>query len=129
MANTPLTYAVYVPPYVVVYGGVKDASANYSGSLTGSDDVWVWNVNGSWYNPQPIMQNSSGTLLPQVLFPAVSLPSQGQLLALVSNTTDGGEPGTLQVLDITAWAWSFPTPRKPLFFVVCSIYQSIFIIF
>ncbi|KAJ2963695.1 hypothetical protein NQZ79_g1314 [Umbelopsis isabellina] len=103
--------SVYVPPYVVVYGGVKDASANYSGSLTGSDDIWVWNVNGSWYNPQPIMQNSSGTLLPQVLFPAVSLPSQGQLLALVSNTTGGGYPGTLQVLDTTAWSWSFPTPQ------------------
>jgi len=103
--------SVYVPPYVIVYGGVKDPQANYSGSLTGSDDVWAWNVNGSWYNPQPIVQNTSGTLLPQVLFQALNLPSQGQILALVSNTTGGGYSGTLQVLDTTAWSWSFPPPQ------------------
>jgi hypothetical protein len=110
-------HSVYVPPYLIVYGGVKDPQANYSGSLTGSDDVWAWNVNGTWYNPQPILQNTSGTLLPQVLFQAINLPSQGQLLALVSNTTGGGFTGTLQVLDTTAWSWSFPPPRKSCFYL------------
>lgn len=112
ISYSPIPCSVYVPPYVIVYGGVKDPQANYSGSLTGSDDVWAWNVNGSWYNPQPIVQNTSGTLLPQVLFQALNLPSQGQILALVSNTTGGGYSGTLQVLDTTAWSWSFPPPRK-----------------
>ncbi|CAO3672403.1 unnamed protein product [Umbelopsis ramanniana] len=103
--------AVYLPPYVIVYGGVKDPLANNSGILTGSDDVWAWNVNGSWYNPQPIVQSSSGTLLPQVLFQALNLPSQGQMLAIVSNTTGGSTIGTLQVLDTTSWSWTFPPPQ------------------
>jgi hypothetical protein len=111
---------VYLPPYVIVYGGVKDPLANNSGTLTGSDDVWAWNVNGSWYNPQPIVQTTSGTLLPQVLFQALNLPSQGQMLAIVSNTTGGSTIGTLQVLDTTSWSWTFPPPRKFIGFICCT---------
>jgi hypothetical protein len=51
-------------------------------------------------------------MLPQIYFKATSLPSQGQIIALVSNTTGGSANGVLQKLDINSWSWSFPTSSK-----------------
>ncbi|KAG0180348.1 hypothetical protein DFQ29_000874 [Apophysomyces sp. BC1021] len=48
-------------------------------------------------------------MLPQVLFSATPLPSGGQMLAVVGNTTQGGTAGMLQKLDTNSWSWGFPT--------------------
>lgn len=75
----------------------------------GSTGLWIWDIrNGSWYNPTTQVQGGV-TMLPQVYFKATNLPSQGQIAALVSNTTGGLATGVLQKLDINSWSWSFPT--------------------
>lgn len=51
-------------------------------------------------------------MLPQIYFKATTLPSQGQVVALVSNTTGGSATGVLQKLDINSWSWSFPTSSR-----------------
>ncbi|CAO3634844.1 unnamed protein product [Mucor fragilis] len=99
--------SVYSSPYVVMYGGSQDIS-NPSSTI-GSDDVWVWDSrNGSWYKPT-IQVQGGVAMLPQIYFKATTLPSQGQVVALVSNTTGGSATGVLQKLDINSWSWSFPT--------------------
>ncbi|KAF7729473.1 hypothetical protein EC973_004453 [Apophysomyces ossiformis] len=102
--------AAYIDPYVVVYGGAKDPTVNYNGAISGSNDMWVWDSrNGSWYQPQ--VQTQAGTdMRPQIFFGGTDLPSSGQMLAIVGNTTSAGAPGMLQKLDTTSWSWSFPTP-------------------
>lgn len=62
-------------------------------------------------------------MLPQVYFKATTLPSQGQVVALVSNTTGGSATGVLQKLDINSWSWSFPTSsKKETNFIVTHIF-------
>ncbi|CEG70273.1 hypothetical protein RMATCC62417_06202 [Rhizopus microsporus] len=97
----------FIYPYVIVYGGSQDSTANYSTtSLSGSTELWVWDSrNGSWYNPKVQVQNGI-EMLPQIYIRATNLPSQGQLLTWVSNTTT---TNVLQKLDINSWTWSFPT--------------------
>lgn len=103
-------YAVYSSPYVIMYGGSQDISN--ASSTIGSSDVWVWDSrNGSWYRPT-IQVQGGVALLPQVYFKMTTLPSQGQVVALVSNTTGGSATGVLQKLDINSWSWSFPTSSK-----------------
>ncbi|CEP19264.1 hypothetical protein [Parasitella parasitica] len=99
--------SVYSSPYVIMYGGSQDISN--SSATIGSNDVWVWDSrNGSWY--QPTIQVQGGvSMLPQIYFKATTLPSQGQIVALVSNTTGGSATNVLQKLDINSWSWSFPT--------------------
>lgn len=101
----------FIYPYVIVYGGSQDSTANYSTtSLSGSTELWVWDSrNGSWYNPKVQVQNGI-EMLPQIYIRATNLPSQGQLLTWVSNTTT---TNVLQKLDINSWTWSFPTTSKP----------------
>ncbi|OAD69050.1 hypothetical protein PHYBLDRAFT_150050 [Phycomyces blakesleeanus NRRL 1555(-)] len=101
----------YVDPYVILYGGVVDPNESSTGTLLGSSDVWAWDSrNGSWYNPIPTVQMQSGNdMLPQALIRAVSLPSSGQILAIVGNTTGTIYNGMLQKLDTNSWTWSFPT--------------------
>jgi hypothetical protein len=60
-------------------------------------------------------------MLPQIYFKATTLPSQGQIIALVSNTTGGSATGVLQKLDIISWSWSFPTSSKKKNFLVTHI--------
>lgn len=80
-----------------------------STQLKGSTGLWVWDIrNGSWYSPTTQLQGGV-TMLPQVYFKATNLPSQGQIAALVSNTSGGLATGILQILDINSWSWSFPT--------------------
>ncbi|KAI8374882.1 hypothetical protein BD560DRAFT_393489 [Blakeslea trispora] len=102
--------AAFQYPYVVVYGGSKDASiSSPTTSIAGTNDIWAWDVrNGSWYEPTVQIQAGASTL-PQIYFKATTLPSQGQIVALVSNTTGGSATGVLQKLDINSWSWSFPT--------------------
>lgn len=103
-------YAVYSSPYVIMYGGSQDISN--SSSTIGSNDVWVWDSrNGSWYKPT-IQVQGGVSMLPQIYFKATTLPSQGQVVALVSNTTGGSATGVLQKLDINSWSWSFPTSSR-----------------
>ncbi|KAI9021577.1 hypothetical protein CLU79DRAFT_753888 [Phycomyces nitens] len=101
----------YADPYVIVYGGVVDPNESSTGTLLGSSDVWAWDSrNGSWYNPNPTIQAQSGNeMLPQALIRAISLPSSGQILAIVGNTTGTIYNGMLQKLDTNSWTWSFPT--------------------
>ncbi|KAI8393378.1 uncharacterized protein BYT42DRAFT_640558 [Radiomyces spectabilis] len=97
--------AVYVDPHVIIYGGTD--SDNPTTPVHGSTSLWAWDSrNGSWYQPQA---QTMATMLPQVFFGATSLPSSGQLLAIASNTTQGGSAGMLQKLDTNSWTWSFPS--------------------
>ncbi|RUS28570.1 hypothetical protein BC938DRAFT_481725 [Jimgerdemannia flammicorona] len=103
--------AAFVDPWMIIYGGAVDPSANYSSTtLPGSASLNVWNVNGSWYGPLPNIQAGSPSMLPQLFHQAVALPSQGQALMLVSNTTNQDTKGTLQALDTNHWSWAFPAP-------------------
>lgn len=94
---------------MVVYGGTEDPSADAnSDSLVGSAGLWVWNSKEpAWYHPQ--VRSDSGAQPPQVFFGASELPSPGQMLAVVSNTSGGN---MLQKLDTNTWSWSFPTASK-----------------
>ncbi|CAO3663638.1 unnamed protein product [Rhizopus stolonifer] len=84
---------------------VQRSSANYNTSIAGSTGLWAWDSrNGFWYNPQVQVQ-SGASMLPQAYISATNLPSQGQLLTWVGNTTSN----VLQKLDINSWSWSFPT--------------------
>ncbi|KAG0173633.1 hypothetical protein DFQ28_011126 [Apophysomyces sp. BC1034] len=102
--------AAYIDPYVVVYGGAKNPSTNYNEAIPGSSDMWVWDSrNGSWYQPQ-VQTQTGADMRPQIFFGATELPSAGQMLAIVGNTTLGGTAGMLQKLDTNSWSWSLPTP-------------------
>ncbi|KAI8098312.1 uncharacterized protein B0P05DRAFT_567672 [Gilbertella persicaria] len=103
-------YTAFQYPYVILYGGSQDISiSSPTTSVMGTNDVWVWDIrNGSWYHPT-IQTQSGNTMLPQIYFKATTLPSQGQIIALVSNTTGGSATGVIQKLDINSWSWSFPT--------------------
>lgn len=81
-------------------------------SLVGSNSLYVWDSrNGSWYNP--ITQVQGGLpMLPQVYFKATNLPTQGQFIALVANTTNGAATGVIQKLDLNSWSWSFPSSSE-----------------
>ncbi|ORY95619.1 hypothetical protein BCR43DRAFT_493292 [Syncephalastrum racemosum] len=96
--------AAYVNPYVLLYGGSEDTTTDMDGvNLTGSTSLWVWDTrDGAWYQPTV---RSDTALVPQVFFGAVPSPSSGQLLAVLSNSTQG----LLQKLDINSWSWSFPS--------------------
>ncbi|KAI9024968.1 hypothetical protein CLU79DRAFT_844795 [Phycomyces nitens] len=101
--------AVYIDPFVLVYGGALNPSLDSNVQQTGSNDLWAWDArNGSWYNPQPQIQQGN-LMKPQIHFGAVVLPSPGQMLAVASNTTEGAAAGMLQKLDVNAWTWNFPT--------------------
>jgi hypothetical protein len=100
-------------PYVILYGGSEDiTSSTNSYANKGSNELWAWDTrNGSWYKPTAQVQGGAA-MLPQIYSKATSLPSQGQIIALVSNTTGGSATGVLQKLDINSWSWSFPTSSK-----------------
>ncbi|KAI8973181.1 hypothetical protein BDF20DRAFT_914666 [Mycotypha africana] len=104
--------AAFQYPYVVVYGGTQQAITANTATAIGSNDVWIWDSrNGSWYKPT-IQVQEGVNMLPQIYIKATSLPSQGQILALVSNITtvaNGPATGVLQKLDLNSWSWSFPT--------------------
>ncbi|KAL0088268.1 hypothetical protein F4703DRAFT_1771652 [Phycomyces blakesleeanus] len=110
--------AVYIDPFVLFYGGTKNPSIDSNAQQSGSNDLWAWDGrNGSWYNPQPQVQQGND-MKPQIHFGAVVLPSPGQMLAVASNTTEGAAAGMLQKLDVNAWTWNFPTVaiESPLHF-------------
>ncbi|KAF7729033.1 CSN-associated deubiquitinating enzyme Ubp12 [Apophysomyces ossiformis] len=101
--------AAFISPYVIVYGGVDNPAASENGPLHGSIGLWAWDSrNGSWYHPNVQVQ-AQNQMFPQVLFSATPLPSGGQMLAVVGNTTQGGTAGMLQKLDTNSWSWGFPT--------------------
>lgn len=110
-----------------MYGGSQDPSANYgTTTLSGSNSLWVWDSrNGSWYNPTVQVQ-SGVEMLPQVYIKATNLPSQGQLLTWVGNTTSNS---VLQKLDINSWSWSFPTTSKEESVEKKNIYFFLFFFF
>jgi hypothetical protein len=86
-----------------------------STQLKGSTGLYIWDSrNGSWYNPTAQVQGGL-TMLPQVYFKATNTPSQSQIIAIVSNTTNGLATGVIQKLDINSWSWSFPTSSKFVF--------------
>lgn len=114
---------------MIVYGGSEDITASMGSQLIGSTGLWIWDIrNGSWYNPTTQIQGGV-TMLPQVYFKATNLPSQGQIAALVSNTSGGLATGILQKLDINSWSWSFPTTSKCVTYLIVSILSSIFLFF
>ncbi|KAI9267832.1 hypothetical protein BY458DRAFT_511507 [Sporodiniella umbellata] len=97
--------SAFLHPYTIIYAGSEDPKANYNTNVAGSANVWAWDSrNGFWYQPQ-IQVQSGATMLPQIFISATHLPSQGQLLTWVGNTTTN----VLQKLDINSWSWSFPT--------------------
>lgn len=102
--------SVYEHPYMIVYGGSEDISSSASATNSiGSTGLWAWDSrNGSWYQPTVQVQGGAA-MLPQIYFQASNLPSQGQIVALVGNTTGGLATGVLQKLDTNSWSWSFPT--------------------
>ncbi|KAG2235267.1 hypothetical protein INT48_004734 [Thamnidium elegans] len=109
IAISLLASIVLVSTQTAVYGGAEDSTETMSTQSKGSTGLWIWDIrNGSWYNPTVQVQGGV-TMLPQVYFKATNLPSQGQIAALVSNTTGGLSTGVLQKLDINSWSWSFPT--------------------
>ncbi|KAG2227205.1 hypothetical protein INT45_008449 [Circinella minor] len=96
--------AAYIDPYVIVYGGTEDINANSnSDTITGSTSLWVWDsTSGFWYHPSQLDDAAS----PQIHFSATPIPSPGQMLAVLSNTSTTGR---LQKLDTNNWSWSFPS--------------------
>lgn len=98
---------------MIVYGGSEDISSSASATNSiGSTGLWAWDSrNGSWYQPTVQVQGGAA-MLPQIYFQASNLPSQGQIVALVGNTTGGLATGVLQKLDTNSWSWSFPTSSK-----------------
>lgn len=114
-----------------MYGGAEDYLQPMSTQSSGSTGLWIWDIrNGSWY--QPTVQVQGGvSMLPQIYFKATNLPSQGQIAAIVSNTTDGSATGVLQKLDINSWSWSFPTTSKITIIIkygcVCNLTYNIYI--
>ncbi|KAI7876851.1 hypothetical protein K492DRAFT_210105 [Lichtheimia hyalospora FSU 10163] len=123
--------AVYLDPYVILYGGSEDTSESYGGTVHGSNSLWVWDSrNGSWYNAEPTVQ-SGVSMLPQVYFGATTLPSSGQMIVVGGNTTGGGTSGMLQKLDINNWSWSFPSsstasPTRAAQFAITTVNNTIY---
>ncbi|KAI9252924.1 hypothetical protein BDA99DRAFT_520413 [Phascolomyces articulosus] len=101
--------AAYIDPYVIVYGGTEDTQADAnSNAITGSTSLWVWNSKtGFWYHPKQLDDAAS----PQIHFSATPIPSPGQMLAVLSNTSTTGR---LQKLDTNNWSWSFPSAASPV---------------
>ena len=89
---------------MIVYGGTEDATANAnSAQLTGSAGLWVWDSReGAWYHPTQL----DGAASSQLSLRATPIPSPGQMLVVLSNTSTTGR---LQKLDTNNWSWSFPT--------------------
>ncbi|KAI8980409.1 hypothetical protein BDB01DRAFT_796314 [Pilobolus umbonatus] len=102
--------SAYSYPYVIIYGGSQDTTSTPTTSpLSGTTDLWAWDIrNGSWYQPNPQVQTGV-QMLPQSYIKATSLPSEGQVLVVASNTTDGTTGGVLQKLDTNVWSWTYPT--------------------
>ncbi|CDH49151.1 hypothetical protein RO3G_05567 [Lichtheimia corymbifera JMRC:FSU:9682] len=123
--------AVYLDPYVILYGGSEDTSESYGGTVHGSNSLWVWDSrNGSWYNAQSTVQ-SGVNMLPQVYFGATTLPSSGQMIVVGGNTTGGGTSGMLQKLDINNWSWSFPSsntasPTRAAQFAITTVNNTVY---
>lgn len=94
----------------MLYGGSENPIDNMaSNNVKGSTGLWIWDSrNGSWYQPTVQVQGGA-VMLPQIYSKASNLPSQGQILSIVSNTTT---TNVLQKLDINSWSWSFPTSSK-----------------
>ncbi|KAI9323257.1 hypothetical protein BX666DRAFT_1884869 [Dichotomocladium elegans] len=122
--------AVFLDPYVILYGGSENISESYPDTVYGSTGLWIWDSrNGSWYNMQSIVQSN---MLPQVYFGATTLPSSGQMIVVAGNTTAGGASGMLQKLDTNSWSWSFPsssssTPTLASQFAIATVNNTIYV--
>ncbi|GJJ75628.1 hypothetical protein EMPS_07986 [Entomortierella parvispora] len=99
---------------MVVFGGTTDANEDpYGATVLGSNDLWVWSTTlRQWSQPPTTFPGTASTApLPQKFLRSISLPSQGKILSLISNTSS---PATeLLMLDTYFWVWSTPNPPVP----------------
>ncbi|OZJ02867.1 hypothetical protein BZG36_04084 [Bifiguratus adelaidae] len=100
----------FVDPYMIIYSGTTDtSSSSTSTDLVGSTDLYVWNVNGTWMQPNQIFPANTTAISPQIFAGGTVVPSNpGSLYILQSNNSVGGSVAVLQTSD---WAWNFPTSQ------------------
>ncbi|KAF9166166.1 hypothetical protein DFQ26_008572 [Actinomortierella ambigua] len=113
--------AALVEDSMVIFGGTTDPTSNpLDGDVAGSNDVWVWSTTKRVWT-KPTIQfpgaaaGSTDMPKPQKCLGAKALQSQGQLFALIGNsTTIGGSSDStngLLVLDTNFWTWTIPKSR------------------
>ncbi|KAG0240886.1 F-box only protein 42 [Mortierella sp. GBA43] len=99
--------AAIVGDSMIVFGGTSSPTQNpYGSTVPGSSDVWAWSTTlRQWSRPSI---STALSPFPQKFLSAVTLPSQGKMMAFVSNSTTGSTQGNLLILDTLFWTWSIP---------------------